>query len=137
MLDTATVYVSCSEVFAKGVLFLARTDLPPPRAQRSEIHSRRSCPIPAKQKRVPVVCLITVPVTCLDTAAAGLSFPLKPLSIFFGRRVLSPWMYAVFYASKCSYGLVCCAVTEQQCLTAIYCVTAPTSCFDTELCLVV
>ena len=40
-------------------------------------------------------------------------------------------MYAVFYAWKCSYGLVCCAVTKQQCLMADVCVTAPASCFDT------
>ena len=40
-------------------------------------------------------------------------------------------MYAVFYAWKFSYSLVCCVVTEQQCLTAAVCVTAPVSCFDT------
>ena len=40
-------------------------------------------------------------------------------------------MYAVFDAWKCSYGLMSCAVTEQQCLTAAVCVTAPASCFDT------
>ena len=45
--------------------------------------------------------------------------------------VLGPWMYAVFYAWKCSNGLVYCAVTEKQCLTAAVCVTAPASCFDT------
>ena len=62
---------------------------------------------------------------------------LKHQSIFFGRWVLGPWMYAVFYAWKYSYGLVCCTVTEQQCLTAAVCVTAPASCFDTVVCLVV
>ena len=40
-------------------------------------------------------------------------------------------MYAVFYAWKFSNSLVCCVVTEQQCLTAAVCVTAPVSCFDT------
>ena len=40
-------------------------------------------------------------------------------------------MYAVFYAWKFSYSLVCYVVTEQQCLTAAVCVTAPASCFDT------
>ena len=43
-------------------------------------------------------------------------------------------MYAVFDAWKCSYGLMCCAVTEQQCWTAAVCVTAPASCFDTVVC---
>ena len=75
--------------------------------------------------RAPVYCLVTVPVSCLDTAAARLSFPLKPQSIFFGRWVLGPWMYAVFHAWKSSYSLVCCAVTEKQCLTAAVSVTAP------------
>ena len=52
------------------------TELPPPRAQRSEIYSRRCSnpPSPRKAKttmngRAPVVCLVTVPVSCLDTAA--------------------------------------------------------------------
>ena len=43
---------------------------------------------------------------------------------------MGPWMYTMFYAWKCSYGLVCCAVTEQQCLTAAVCVTAHASRFD-------
>ena len=33
--------------------------------------------------------------------------------------------------------LVCCAVTDQQYLTAAVCVTAPASCFKTVVCLVV
>ena len=51
------------------------THLPPPRAQRSEIFSRMcSTPLPRKAKptmscRAPVVRLVTVPVSCLDTAA--------------------------------------------------------------------
>ena len=52
------------------------TDLLPPRAQRSEIYCRRCCPPPPPRKakvtmncRASVVCLVTVPVSCLDTAA--------------------------------------------------------------------
>ena len=52
------------------------TDLPPPRAQRSEIYSRRCCPPPPPHKakatmkcRAPVLCLVTVRVSCLDTTA--------------------------------------------------------------------
>ena len=52
------------------------TDLPPPRAQRSGIYPRRCCPPPRPCKakvtmnycRESVVCLVTVPVSCLDTA---------------------------------------------------------------------
>ena len=43
----------------------------------------------------------------------------------------------MFYARKCSYDLVGCAVIEQQCLTAAVCVTAPASFFDKVVCLVV
>ena len=50
------------------------THLPPPRAQRSEINSRMCSTPPRKAKatmncRKSVVFLVTVPVSCLDTAA--------------------------------------------------------------------
>ena len=52
------------------------TRLPPPRARRSEIYLRMCSnpPPPRKAKattnyRAPIVCLVTVPVSCLDTAA--------------------------------------------------------------------
>ena len=74
----------------------------------------------------------------MDTAAARLSSPPKAPKHFFREMSIgSVDACSVFYAWKYSYDLVCCAVTEQQCLTAAMCVTAPASCFDTGVCLVV
>ena len=119
------------------MLILAGTDLPPPRAQGSETYSRRCCNPPLRKAkatvncRAPVVCLATVPVSCLDTAAVpgGGTFPRphsRPRPLVLGHRLC-----LVLGHSSVSYGLVCCDVTEQQCLTTAVCVTAPASCFDT------
>ena len=67
-------FVSCSEVLTRGVLVRGRTSRLPGHNELRYIPGEVAPPPPRKVKatmncRAPVVCLVTVHVSCLDTAA--------------------------------------------------------------------